>query len=69
MLQFWKDRFANIPGLLVYIQKFASNAQSGGIRLRPDQKIVITRDWEDPAVRMKDLCSVLQKLAEIAEQN
>lgn len=61
VLQFYRDHFANVGGLLIYIQKHLGN-----IKFRPDQKIVITRDWEDERTRLRGLRDVLSDISEIA---
>ncbi len=60
ILQFVRDKFPNVGGLIAYMQKHAGN-----MKLRPDQKIVITRDWEDAGVRLKGLRAVLGDVAEL----
>jgi len=60
ILQFMRDEFPNVGGLLGYIQKHAGN-----IKFRPDQKIVIIRDWEDPAQRLRGLRQILADVANL----
>jgi hypothetical protein len=58
-----------VQGLVGYVQKHAGNTaspdglRSASIRLRPDQKIVITRDWEDEKLRLRALRDVLRDIA------
>ncbi len=55
------NRFANPSGLVELIQKNA-----GTLRLRPDQKLVYLRDWEDEATRLKGVAGLLQTLVKLA---
>jgi transcription-repair coupling factor (superfamily II helicase) len=58
MVQFHRDEFPNVNGLVGYVQR-----HTGNIRLRPDQKIVITRDWEDEKLRLRALRDMLRDIA------
>jgi len=55
------NRFANPAGLVELIQKHA-----GTLRLRPDQKLVYLRNWDDEAARAKGVSGLLQTLVKIA---
>ena len=55
------NRFANPAGLVELIQK-----HSGTLRLRPDQKLVYLRNWEDEGVRLKGVAALLQTLVKLA---
>jgi transcription-repair coupling factor (superfamily II helicase) len=55
------NRFANPAGLVELIQKNA-----GTLRLRPDQKLVYLRNWDDEAARLKGVAGLLQTLVKIA---
>jgi transcription-repair coupling factor (superfamily II helicase) len=55
------NRFANPAGLVELIQK-----QAGRLRLRPDQKLVYLRDWEDEVTRLKGVAGLLQTLVKLA---
>jgi transcription-repair coupling factor (superfamily II helicase) len=55
------NRFANPAGLVGLIQKHA-----GTLRLRPDQRLVYLRNWEDEAARLKGVSGLLQTLVKIA---
>jgi transcription-repair coupling factor (superfamily II helicase) len=55
------NRFANPAGLVELIQKHA-----GTLRLRPDQKLVYLRNWDDEAARLKGVAGLLQTLVKIA---
>jgi transcription-repair coupling factor (superfamily II helicase) len=55
------NRFANPAGLVELLQK-----RSGTLRLRPDQKLVYLRNWEDAATRLKGVAGLLQTLVKLA---
>jgi transcription-repair coupling factor (superfamily II helicase) len=54
------NRFANPGGLVELIQKHA-----GTLKLRPDQKLVYLRNWDDPAARLKGVAGLLQALVKL----
>ncbi|HEX4111875.1 MAG TPA: TRCF domain-containing protein, partial [Stellaceae bacterium] len=62
VLQFRNERFANPAGLVQFLQ-----SQSNTARLRPDQRLVVTRSWDDPGDRLRGTAALLTQLAEIAE--
>jgi transcription-repair coupling factor (superfamily II helicase) len=55
------NRFANPAGLVDLIQKHA-----GTLRLRPDQKLVYLRNWDDEVVRLKGVVGLMQALVKLA---
>jgi transcription-repair coupling factor (superfamily II helicase) len=55
------NRFANPAGLVELIQ-----SQAGRLRLRPDQKLVYLRNWDDEAVRLKGVAGLMQGLVKLA---
>jgi transcription-repair coupling factor (superfamily II helicase) len=55
------NRFANPAGLVELIQQ-----QAGRLRLRPDQKLVYLRNWDDEATRLKGVAGLMQTLVKIA---
>jgi transcription-repair coupling factor (superfamily II helicase) len=55
------NRFANPAGLVELIQ-----GQAGRLRLRPDQKLVYLRNWEDEATRLKGVAGLMQTLVKLA---
>ncbi len=55
------NRFANPQGLVELIQKHA-----GTLRLRPDQKLVYLRNWEDQQTRLKGVAGLMQALVKLA---
>jgi transcription-repair coupling factor (superfamily II helicase) len=54
--------FANPAGLLAWISSEGDNA-----RVRPDQKVVVMRDWETPEGRLKGTAAVLAEFARLAD--
>ncbi|HKT16266.1 MAG TPA: transcription-repair coupling factor, partial [Allosphingosinicella sp.] len=44
LVHFHNDHFPDLDGLIAYVQRL-----KGAARLRPDSKLVIMRDWPDPA--------------------
>src|SRR5690348_9957912 len=55
------NRFANPAGLVELIQKNA-----GTLRLRPDQKLVYLRNWEDEKERLGGVARLMQALVNLA---
>jgi transcription-repair coupling factor (superfamily II helicase) len=56
--------FANPEGLVAWIYEGSSVA-----RVRPDQKLVIFRDWKQIEDRLRGTKSVLETLVSIAERS
>jgi len=61
VLAFHGNRFANPAGLVTFLQE-----QAGTAKLRPDQRVVIIRNWEDTRERVGGIKALLRRLAEIA---
>jgi transcription-repair coupling factor (superfamily II helicase) len=61
LLAFRNDSFANPLGLVRFIEENGVSA-----KLRPDQRLVLMRNWDAPADRLKGISGVLLRLAEIA---
>ncbi|MBV9859937.1 MAG: transcription-repair coupling factor [Alphaproteobacteria bacterium] len=55
------NRFANPTGLVDLIQRHA-----GTLKLRPDQKLVYLRNWDDEKERLKGVVGLTQALVKIA---
>ena len=55
------NRFANPTGLVELIQKNA-----GTLRLRPDQKLVYLRNWEDAKERLAGVARLMAALVKVA---
>jgi transcription-repair coupling factor (superfamily II helicase) len=63
VVSFRDDRFANPEGLVAYIRD-----QGPLARVRPDMKVVLFDDWEEPEDRLKGATAVLRRLVSIAER-
>jgi transcription-repair coupling factor (superfamily II helicase) len=61
-IAFRNNAFANPVALIKLI-----NQHSGTMKVRPDQKIVVTRDWPMPDDRLKGAKALLTQLAKLAE--
>jgi transcription-repair coupling factor (superfamily II helicase) len=55
------NAFSNPAGLVDFIQR-----QVGTAKLRPDQKLVFIRGWDEPRQRLTGINNLLQQLAKIA---
>ena len=63
LVSFHNDSFPDPMGLVSYAQRL-----EGTIRLRPDNKIVITRVWGDPKSRLNGLYQLTKGLSAIARK-
>ncbi|HXS06688.1 MAG TPA: transcription-repair coupling factor [Rhizomicrobium sp.] len=61
-IAFRNNAFANPVALIKLISQ-----HSGTMKVRPDQKIVVTRDWPTPDDRLKGAKALLGQLAKLAE--
>jgi transcription-repair coupling factor (superfamily II helicase) len=61
LVTFANGGFPNIAGLLAYLDRLKDTA-----KLRPDQKLVITRNWADPAARLHGATQLAKGLAKAA---
>jgi transcription-repair coupling factor (superfamily II helicase) len=61
VVSFRNNQFANPAGLVELLQK-----HSGTAKVRPDQKLVFIRNWEQPKQRLSGVSSILQALAKLA---
>jgi transcription-repair coupling factor (superfamily II helicase) len=61
-IAFRNNVFANPLALVRFI-----GAQHGTMKVRPDQKIVVSRDWPTPEARLKGVQAVLSQLVKLAE--
>lgn len=61
VLSFRNNRFANPAGLVEFVTR-----QAATVKLRPDQKLVVRRPWDDEAARVAGVQQLLKKIAEIA---
>ncbi|MEM6664794.1 MAG: transcription-repair coupling factor [Pseudomonadota bacterium] len=62
VLAFRNNSFANPHGLVDYISK-----QGSMVKVRPDHKLVLMRDWPEPVDRLKGTRLILRDLARMAE--
>jgi len=60
LVHFHNDRFPDLEGLIAYVQRLKGTA-----KLRPDSKLVITRNWPDPASRVNGAVQLSRGLARI----
>jgi transcription-repair coupling factor (superfamily II helicase) len=61
VVSFRNSEFSNPAGLVSYI------AEQGVLaKIRPDQRVVLTRDWEKTDSRLKGTATILTKLARLA---
>lgn len=63
LVSFHKDTFPDPMGLVAYAQRL-----EGTIKLRPDNKIAVTRVWGDPVARLNGLFQLTKGLAQIARK-
>ena len=61
VIGFYKDLPPNVPGLMQWIA-----GKRGGVKLRPDQKLVLVREWTTPEERGKGVKSLVKELASIS---
>jgi transcription-repair coupling factor (superfamily II helicase) len=63
LVSFHNDAFPNPAGLIAYAERL-----EGTIKLRPDNKLVITRVWGDPKARLNGLYQLTKGLSQIAKK-
>jgi transcription-repair coupling factor (superfamily II helicase) len=61
LVHFRNDKFDNLEGLIAYVQRL-----KGAAKLRPDSKLVLTRNWPDPAARVNGALQLSTGLARVA---
>jgi transcription-repair coupling factor (superfamily II helicase) len=59
---FRNNAFPNAAGLVHLIAEHA-----GTMKVRPDQKVVVMRDWPDPEARLKGAEALLRQLSRLAQ--
>jgi transcription-repair coupling factor (superfamily II helicase) len=62
VIQFRNNTFGNPAALVRYISE-----QGALAKIRPDQRVVLIRDWERPAERLKGVATILTRLVSLAE--
>ncbi len=60
LVSFWNDSFANIDGLLAYVERL-----KGIAKLRPDMKLSISREWDGPKSRLNGALQLSKGLAKL----
>lgn len=60
LVSFWNDSFPDIPGLLAYVARL-----NGIAKLRPDNRLAVTRAWGDPKARLHGALQLSKGLAKI----
>jgi transcription-repair coupling factor (superfamily II helicase) len=60
LVTFQNENFPDLPGLIAYVQRLKDTA-----KLRPDSKLVITRNWPDPKSRLSGALQLSKGLAKI----
>jgi transcription-repair coupling factor (superfamily II helicase) len=63
VVSFRNDCFANPAGMVRFLTQ-----QVGTAKLRPDQKLVYIRSWDDPTTRLKGVSWLMKELAAIAAE-
>ncbi len=63
LVHFHKDTFPDPLGLIAYAERL-----QGTIKLRPDNKLAVTRAWGDPAARLNGLFQLTKGLSVIARK-
>jgi transcription-repair coupling factor (superfamily II helicase) len=61
MISFRNNSFAHVDQLMAWVMK-----QAGTVKIRPDQKLIYARAWEDPAKRLKGARGLMGELALLA---
>jgi transcription-repair coupling factor (superfamily II helicase) len=60
LVTFHNDSFPDLAGLLAYVERLKGTA-----KLRPDSKLVITRDWPTAEARLNGARQLSKGLAKI----
>jgi transcription-repair coupling factor (superfamily II helicase) len=60
LVSFHRDEFPDLPGLIAYVQRLQGTA-----KLRPDNKLVIVRNWGDPKAQLNGALQLSRGLAKI----
>ncbi len=61
LISFHGDQFANIPGLIAYVERLKGRA-----KLRPDMKLSISGDWASAAARLNGALQLSKGLGKVA---
>jgi len=60
LVTFFNDNFPDLPGLLAYVERLKGTA-----KLRPDSKLVISREWATSAQQLNGALQLSKGLAKI----
>jgi len=60
VIGFYKDTPPNVPGLMRWMQE-----KAGAVKLRPDQKLSLIRQWDKPQYRVTGVMSLMRELAKL----
>lgn len=60
VIAFHNNAPSNVEGLMHWI-----TSKGGAVKLRPDQKLTLIRQWETPPARVKGIKSIIQEMAKI----
>jgi transcription-repair coupling factor (superfamily II helicase) len=63
LVSFYNDTFPDPMGLVAYAQRL-----EGTVKLRPDNKLVVTRVWKDPKARLNGLLQLTKGLSGILKK-
>ncbi|AJP71837.1 transcription-repair coupling factor [Sphingomonas hengshuiensis] len=61
LVTFHEDKFPNVAGLMAYVDRL-----NGTARLRPDMRLVVTREWNNPRSRLNAALQISRGLAKAA---
>ena len=62
LVSFHDDRFANVPGLIAYVERLKGRA-----RLRPDNKLSVSGDWSGAGARLNGALQLSKGLGKLAK--
>ncbi|HKR91441.1 TRCF domain-containing protein, partial [Novosphingobium sp.] len=63
LVSFHNDSFPNPAGLIAYAERL-----QGTVKLRPDNKLVLARAWNDPKSRLNGLFQLTKGLSAVAKK-
>ena len=63
LVSFHNDSFPNPAGLIAYAERL-----QGTVKLRPDNKLVVSRAWSDPKARLNGLMQLTKGLSAVARK-
>ena len=63
LIAFHNDRPPDVEGLINWIAR-----KAGSVKIRPDQKLSIIRNWPKPMNRIKGMQTILKELAALSPE-